>query len=151
MIGQQMTIPQLTAHMSYNHTAIGVAGEVLVARTLEGMDFQVTVSHYRGDLTVVTPDGQIVYIEVKTARRAKDGVYRFTLWKRWQGRQCADHHRSDVVILLCVLKTGDAIPFVVPTPVLGNRHSVGITSFPADYRGWLVPYRQTLRTLSLPE
>lgn len=151
MIGQQLTIPQLRRHLSQSRSAVGVAGEILVARALEAQGHRVSIAHDRGDLSVFLPDGQILGIEVKSARRNKQGKYQFTLWKHWQGRQCADHHNADVVILLCVLRTGDAVPFVVPVETLGTRHTVAITSFPTDYNGWLVTYRQTIRQLHLPE
>ena len=151
MIGEQLSIPELTAHLSQTHTAVGVAGEILVARTLEGKGYSVRIDHEKGGLTAISPDGEIVQIEVKTARQASDKCWHFTLYKHWQGRLCTDHHNADVVVLLCVMKSGDAIPFVVPVSDLGNRRSVTVTSYPRTYAGWLAAYRQTLRKLHLPE
>jgi hypothetical protein len=145
MIGQQLSIPQLKLHLSTSHVAIGMAGELLIARALEERGYQVAITHQHGDLTAYTPQGEILYIEVKTARRCKDGKWRFTLYK--QGH--TDHKRADLVALVCVLRTGDVTPFIVPVSALIDKHQACITSYPTDYRGWLVQYRQILRSLTL--
>lgn len=151
-IGKQLSFPDLTAHLSTTRVSVGFAGELLASRALQANGYHVRLSHERGDLSVILPStGEVVAVEVKTARYGKDGTYRFTLYKHWQGRQCADHRNADIVILLCVSRTGHAIPFVVPVPIVGDRRVVAITSrFPTKYAGWLTPFRQTLGSLRLP-
>lgn len=148
-IGKQLTIPQIKGMLGTTRISIGLLGETLVARALEKTGYQVSIPHERGDLSVTTNDGQILGIEVKTSRRGKDGAYRFTLWKHWQGRQCADHNNADVIILLCVSKSGEAIPYVMPVSACKNKHAVAITSQPELYKGWLSPYKQTIKQLHL--
>lgn len=152
-IGKQLLFPfpELIAHLSTTRVSVGFAGELLASRALESAGYHVRIDHRDGDLTVIVSTGEIVAVEVKTARYGKDGCYRFTLQKHWQGRQCADHRNADVVILLCVSRTGHTIPFVVPVSVLGDRRAVAITSrFPTKYAGWLAPYRQVLTRMALP-
>lgn len=149
MIGNQLTLPQLKRHMAQTRIAVGSAGEMMVARALEAQGYRVSIPHERGDLTAILTDGQILSIEVKTARKGKDGKYRFTLIKYWQGRTCTDHRNTDLVILVCILKTGDAVPFVIPTATIGNRRALAISSYPTDYTGWLAPFRQSLNSINL--
>lgn len=146
-IGQQMTIPQLTSYMSQTRVQLGAAGELLVARALEERGYRVSTSHHKkaGDLTIITDEGQIVYIEVKTARRGTDGKWHFTLYKK--GSQ--DHTGADVVILLCITKSGSATPFVIPISALENQHQACITSYPTTYGGRLAQFRQTIRKLRI--
>lgn len=148
-IGQQLSIPQLKAHMSQSRGAIGMAGELLLARCLEQRGYSVNTDHRRGDLKVILPSGEILGIEVKTARKNKDGDYHFTLYKHWQGRLCTDARHADIVALLCIMKTGDAVPFILPVTAAGDRKAVAICGYPMSYKGWLAPYRQTLRSLQL--
>jgi len=145
-IGQQLTIPGLKTHFSHFRNSVGMAGEALIALALQDCGYPVAVNHKRGDIQVWTKDiKKTAYIEVKTARRGKDGKYRFTLLKNG----CTDHRNADIVILVCLLKTGDAIPFVVPVTVLYEQKQCVITSDPWSYAGKLSPYRQNLKTLHL--
>jgi hypothetical protein len=149
MIGQQPTIPQLRSHLAQSHVAVGKAGELIIARALETAGYAVSITHQRGDLTVVDQHGEIFYVEVKTARKGKDGKWRFTLYKHWQGRTCTNHAFTDFVVLVCVMKTGDCVPFVIPTPELLDKRQAVITSYPMDYQGRLAQFRQSLRKLTL--
>lgn len=150
-IGTQLTIPQLHGTMSQTRIALGALGEQLIAQYLQRAGYAVSTPHERGDLSVVLPTGEILAIEVKTARKSKDGAYRFTLYKYWQGRVCADHSNTNFVILVCVQRSGYAVAFVVPTRDLQGKTAVGITSEPRKYHGWLAPYRQELKKLRLPQ
>jgi hypothetical protein len=149
MIGEQLTIPQLMGHLAQTHTEVGKGGELMIARALEAVGYAVSLAHTFGDLTVVDKHGEIFYVEVKTARRGRDGKWRFTLYKRWQGRVCTNHVYTDFVVLVCALKTGDCIPFVVPTSELLDKHQAVITSYPTDYKGRLAHFRQNLRKMTL--
>lgn len=138
-------INELTSHLARERVYVGAAGELMVTRALEANGYEVLRDRTRGDLKVTTPDGELIGVEVKTARRNKEKRWKFLLWK--QQRQ--DHRKSDVVILLCVMRTGDVVPFVVPTTVLADQHSAVISSWPYDYAGKLAAYRQRMHELSI--
>lgn len=144
-IGNQLPLPKMKRRKPVSHVHKGMMGEVLVARALEGSGYQVSISHECGDLTVVLPDGEMLGIEVKLANRCQDGKWRFTLWK--QGSQ--DHRNTDFVILLCALKSGDPVPFVVPTSVLRDQNVAVISSFPLSYAGKFAQFRQNMKQLAL--
>jgi hypothetical protein len=150
---QPLTIPELTAHLTMSHSAIGMAGEELAARYLERNGYSVRIDHERGDLTAFDDDGVAHWIEVKTSRIHKDKYFHFTLWKHYQGRLRTDHRNAEFVILLCVLRSvrGAAVPFVIPSCDLGNRKAVSIQRFPQNYAGWMASYRQKLEHLHLPD
>jgi hypothetical protein len=137
------TLPGLEMALSEeNRRGIGALGERLAAHLLERAGY--LVSHTRpgerrGDLRVVDQTtGEIVRVEVKTARRSQDKKWRFTLRKRGH----TDHRQSDIVILLAVMPSGRAIPFVVPVHVLRHQNQAVITSHPETYGGKLAVYRQ---------
>lgn len=144
-VGIQASFPLLNDFRHYNANDIGAKGEQIVAHALQVSGYTVRTAHDIGDLTVVSPQGEILYVEVKTARRSVDKKWRFLLYKI--GSQ--DHRKADLVVLLCLLKSGDAVPFVVPTAVLKAKHQACITSMPNSYRGYLSRYRQSVRRLTL--
>jgi hypothetical protein len=145
MIGLQMTFPELECHMAHSRVSVGAWGEVMAARALEVNGYRVRTDHQVGDLTAYSRWGEIFHVEVKTARRASDKKWHFTLWKN--GSQ--DHRCADIVILLCVLPTGRVVPFVVPIHVLASKKAVCISSWPWRYKGQLAPYRQQIKALNL--
>lgn len=138
-------INELKSHLARARVYTGAAGEMMVTRALEARGYEVSRDRTRGDLKVITPDGEIVGVEVKTARKCSDGKWRFLLRK--DGHQ--DHRKSDVVIMLCVMRTGDVVPFVVPTSVLVDQRQAVITSLPYTYAGKLAAYRQRMHELSI--
>lgn len=147
MIAAQLTIPELTAHMAQTSVALGSAGENLVSLALQANGYTVKTAYEMGDLYVVDKEGTVYYVEVKTARKASDKKWRFTLYKKYQ----QDHRYSDFVVLVCVLKTGFAVPFVIPTSFVRDIHACAITSFPDTYQGKFAQFRQSIRTLRLPQ
>lgn len=147
MIGLQGTLPEMTAHLAQSHVSVGLAGEIVVARAFEANGYAVDISHEGGDLHVIDADGVMHRVEVKTARKGKGGYWRFTLYKK--GSQ--DHRKADFVVLLALSKTGYGVPFVLPISACRDKNSAAISSWPLYYRGWLAQYRQTIRSLRLPE
>lgn len=147
MIGLQGTLPEMTAHLAQTHVAVGLAGEVVIARAFEANGYTVDISHDRGDLHVFDADGVMSIVEVKTSRKGADGRWRFCLYKK--GSQ--NHRKADFVVLLAVGKTGFGVPFVVPIHVVRDKNAVCIPRWPLDYQGYLAPYRQSTRKLRLPE
>jgi hypothetical protein len=133
--------------MAQSHVAVGLAGEIVIARAFEANGYTVDISHDRGDLHVFDADGVMSIVEVKTARRGASGYWRFTLYKK--GSQ--DHRSADFVVLLALSKTGYGVPFVVPIEACRNKNSANISSWPLYYRGWLAQYRQSMRKLRLPD
>lgn len=144
-IGIQAAFPLLNDFRHFNGNDIGARGEQIVAHALQQSGYKVSTAHDIGDLTVVSPQGEILYVEVKTARRSVDKKWRFLLFK--VGSQ--DHRKADIVVLLCLLKSGDAVPFVVPRSALTHKHQACISSMPQSYRGYLARYRQSIRRMTL--
>ena len=144
----ERSIHELKSMLSRDRGEVGVAGELLAALTLEHSGYRVEVAHTlrRGDLVVTDmKTGECWYIEVKTARRGKDGGYHFTLVKDGH----TDHRGCDLVVLMCVMKSGDFVAFVVPTASVEHRKACCITSFPTSYRGVLAQYRQRMNEIRL--
>lgn len=142
-----MSIPELTAHMSQGRVAIGATGENVVARAFEDNGYTVTTSYVNGDLTVINKSGEIFYVEVKTARKGSKGQWKFTLYKR--GSQ--NHRYADFVVLLCVMKSGFGIPFVIPIEHCRDITAINIPTYPGRYQGKYATFRQSLKRLRLPQ
>lgn len=140
MAAAQMALPGFEARLADKRSqAVGALGECAAKRLLEKAGYEVRQGWHCGwDLRVMDRDtGQIVYLEVKTARQGKDGKWRFTLVK--DGR--TDHRRSDRVVLLAALDSGRIIPFLLPTAVIEARRHIVITSHPERYAGRFAAYR----------
>lgn len=125
----------------HSHTAIGMMGERWLMTKLAAQGLHVSLTQpgeRRGDLRVVNPStGEVRLVEVKTARKGRDGKWRFTLVKKGH----TDHRRADVIVLLAVTASGKVIPFIVPVSDLAAKHHAVITSHPAQYAGRLAKYR----------
>lgn len=123
--------------------AVGTLGETIIAHELERAGYLVSFARpgqRRGDLRAVCPEtGEVFAVEVKTARRAKDGKWRFTLYKAG----CTDYRDSDYVVLVCAQPTGATVTFVIPQSALGKRSQLTITSEPTQYAGRWAAYRNT--------
>ena len=142
------TLPGLIRKLAnQNCRALGTLGEQLTFRILEKR-YHVSNTHpkeRRGDLRVVTDDGLILRVEVKTARQSTDGKWRFTLYKAGH----TDHRDSDVIIALCVLPAGYVVPFVIPTTAVAQQRALVISSNPQTYAGKFARFRQHIRTINL--
>lgn len=150
MIALQPTLPLIDWGLYSTRRAVGAAGEVAVARALEAQGYRVDISHHakRGDLLVFAAHDRILTIEVKTSRSSRVG-WQFTLYKHWQGRECADHRFTDLVICLCLYPSGLAVPFVIPTRVIADQHTLKIPSDPDTYAGKWLGFRQRLADICL--
>lgn len=124
--------------------AVGAAGEWIAYNLLEESGYAVAMigrGDRRGDLMAINREtGEVWRIEVKTARRTRTG-WQFLLRKNDKhGRtDCSD---SDVVILLAILKSGRAVPFVIPVAAIGTRKMISFRSHPEVYAGQWAQYRQ---------
>ena len=86
------------------------------------------------DSDIVLSDG--TQIEVKTARKGKDGKYRARLYK--PGSQ--DHRKSDYVVF--VLLDDRVYFYVIPTDDIRDHVQLTITSHPNTYNGKYAQYKQ---------
>src|SRR5688572_14656610 len=110
MMTTQPNLPTLSVALAQrSRRSIGVMGERAAAALLEASNYQVSftrIGEKRGDLRAINAaTGQVHYIEVKTARRCKDGKWRFTLFLTNK----IDHRHADTVMLLAVLESGRLI------------------------------------------
>lgn len=149
------SIPALTGMLSDpGRNAIGALGERMALLLLQRrgyiVDYVARDRQRRGDLRVVDGDGEVIRVEVKTARQCKDGKWRFLLWKKsTPGKSGQDCRDADMLILLAVLKTGDVIPFVIPMAEARERSQICISSHPETYTGCWSRFRQRAGLLSI--
>jgi hypothetical protein len=131
----------LTALTNLNNRQIGGIGEIWLSEALKNQGYEVTPGiqgQKRGDLLAIDPQsGEMTRIEVKTARKCKDGKWRFTLAKKGH----TDHRHADKVALLAVLKTGDVVVFMIPVEEISRQQQAVITSHPERYNGKLAQWR----------
>lgn len=132
--------------------ALGTAGEQAITDALKASGYTVDASHPTGcgDLRVIDPKtGEPIFVEVKTARPNTRKRFCFTLWKCGKNRAKTDHRGADFVVLLCVLKSGVNIAFVIPADVLRFQKSIEIPKDPRGYAGKYSQYRQDMKELRL--
>lgn len=139
----QQTLPGLQILLSdQKRTAFGTLGEKWAALELERAGYSVgfaKINQKRGDLRVVNPiTGEIIRVEIKTARQGRCG--------RWQFNLVKNHHTSikhaDVVILLAVLKSGRPVHFIIPVQQISNTKKITIPSHPESYAGRYAVFRR---------
>lgn len=128
----------------------GSIGETLVLEMLKAQGYQArkTTGKCRGDLLVTDQTtGETVKVEVKTARADGRGKFQFCLKKddRYGGTDCT---RADVLVLLCVTKSGSHALFVMPSENL-NQRALTISGNPHEYSGKYKNYRQYHNTLEI--
>lgn len=126
------------------HTALGAFGEYLVARLLAEQGWRQLEHHKRGDLTMANCDGEIIDVEVKTARRGVNGHWQFCLKKAGH----TDCSAADIIVLLAVLDCGKPVPFVIPQSDLTTK-MLSIPKSPTNYSGRYARYRQSIDSLQL--
>lgn len=147
----QQVLPGMEIHLAdERRKAVGVAGEQWAAAALERAGYYVSFTCQRapGDLRVLCPDtGEIIRIEVKTARRTRRKVWQFNLYRKLHDRVCTDAQKSDFVVLLAVHPSGRITPFVLPAAILGQQKQVTI-AHPDGLNKW-ARYRQPGRVLYL--
>jgi len=126
---------------------IGSRGEQIAADMLRDQGYTVrrTRRGEPGDLRATSAVGEVLYVEVKTARQGQDRKWRFGLIGR--GTACTDYRRSDLLILLAVVNDGEIVPFVIPCANITNKPHAVITSDPRSYRGRLAIYRENWKAL----
>lgn len=120
--------------------ALGTVGEIYAREMLEAAGYYARPSsRFQGDLLVRDPlIGTLYRVEVKTARKNRDGWWQFLLKK--EGK--TDSHHSDFLILLQVTDSYRVIPYIIPTSVL-SVNQIKISS-PELYRGKYARFRAQL-------
>lgn len=143
MLLQSAIVSQvLLSNKSYS---AGAHGEQLAANMLQRAGYLVDFVPQRdhaGDLRATDPaTGETWRIEVKTARREASGRWQF-LMRKADRHGVTDCANADLVMLLAVLKTGQAVPFIIPCPALAGVQKITIPSHPEEYAGKWASYRQ---------
>lgn len=130
----------------YYHGTIsqfGYYGEKMLRDHFTSLGYMVSHRKHMGDLILTHPiTGEIKKIEVKSARKGKDGKYRATLIKTG----CTDVRDSDVLILLVAKKVDDTDIYIIPVKDIFNRRHIVITS--DNYHGRFAQYKNAWEHIS---
>ena len=119
----------------HSHHVLGAWGESVVI-SLFGSSFIASkeTRHFRADVKLISPyTGNIISIEVKTARKGKDGRYKFNLRKN----KHTDLH-GDFVILQAISNTGNITQYIIPSALLSGKRQAFVTD---NYNGQYAKYR----------
>lgn len=119
---------------------LGVSGEFYALRQFEALGYKVEYAQTKkqGDLKVVDmTTGQIVKVEIKTARKGRNLNYQVCLKKKGK----TDVAHSDLVVIQLVLGTGEVVPFFIPAPLLADKQGISFTRA-QTYNGKWAQYRQ---------
>jgi len=116
------SLPRLRGVLANPNTrALGTLGEYAAMCLLRNAGYTVSNTRpgqHRGDLRVIDPEtGEVLIVEVKTARQNSSKKWSFCLFR--EGK--TDYRHADILIALAVLKSGDVIPFVIPTSAIPFR------------------------------
>jgi hypothetical protein len=126
---------------------MGMAGEEYAKSQLMRMGYVVTypTEKKQGDLRVKDPaTGEVVRVEIKTARRGKDG-WQFCL-NRWDGtRSKTDCTQTDITILQLVGDSGLVMTYAIPSALLAGIKKTSFRRITPTARnrwaGYLSDYR----------
>lgn len=124
----------------------GYLGELLVLEALKKTRWRAyqPKAHKIGDLVITdTSTGEILKVEVKTARRDKKGRWQFCLNKNDKHGVTSIAH-SDVVILLAIDNLNRVFPYVIPSSFFESRTKIALTTHPDKYAGRWSSFKQTL-------
>lgn len=138
--------------MNRSMTALGVGtlGENILREHLLEQDYQVFEPQTRqsGDLIVFDDLGSEIKIEVKTARRCKDGSWHFKLRKKDKFGGTSISH-SDILCLLLIHKISIDL-FVIPVDFFPSKQqSFSMRHRASEYHGRLKPFLQDIRRIDI--
>ncbi len=122
--------------------ALGYAGEryALTHYQQNGFKVEHQPDGYHFDLLLTCPVKKTtIKIEVKTARKASDGRWHYTLYKK----NHADHVTSDYVLLLQISPCGSVTTYLIPTDVLLAKKQVSMSAS-ENYTGIYSQYKNTI-------
>jgi len=129
-----------------SHYVLGDLGQIAAERWFQQSGFQVISRNEPWqpghDLVIATGDGQQLRVEVKTARRGKDG-YQFILYKKGK----TSIANADLVMLIAVGDSGKSYTFLIPAGHIRHLKKIDITSHPLKYRGKYARYLQPANSL----
>lgn len=134
-----------------DRVTVGTVGEHYAKILLEAHGYLVDIDHQpkRGDLRVITPDGDILRVEVKTARPSKRGYFEYNLAKWRNGKQSTCSSGCDVLILLGVNRAGLVEIYVLPQKAAANINVIKIPANCIASRSTWRQYRQWSGNVSL--
>jgi len=117
-------------------------GETIVTDTANDRD-------KKGDLRVLnTTTGEVVRIEVKTARRDSQNKYQACLHRQVKSRVCTDAQHSNFVLMLCAVSDGSfPVMFLIPTEAIVGMKTLAITGSPYSYTGKWSKFRVRPETI----
>jgi hypothetical protein len=102
---------------------LGLAGEMTVIRDLNRKGLAAKkASRKAGDVQVCKKTGEKLYtLEVKTARKDRDGFFQFCLYRKVGNRVCTDFRHADFVMLLAVNDDASVTAFLIPSDKLNQK------------------------------
>lgn len=126
-------------------TVTGFVGERVVMEHLSSSDWHThqAASVNCGDVIATNRvTGETLRLEIKTAKKAKNGQYQFCITKA-DKHGATDYRHSDVVILICVDAAGGFYLYVIPASSLKlGQQRLSISSHPTVYNGKYSCFRQ---------
>ncbi|MCU0481684.1 MAG: hypothetical protein MUE54_10810 [Anaerolineae bacterium] len=114
---------------------MGKAGEAYAEKQFMDMGYKVTypTEYKQGDLRVVdVTTGEIVRVEVKTARRGQNGRWQVCFRK---GKK-TDCHHADLVVMQLVLDSGQVIPYFIPSSDIGMLQGTSFSNATSPSGKW---------------
>jgi len=150
-LGFSIQLASLTFIMATDRVSLGVVGEQYAKILLEAHGYLAEIDHQRrrGDLRVTTPDGEILRVEVKTARLSKRKYFEYGLKIFSNGRLRTDCTNCDALLLLGVRPTGLVEFYVVPVKAAANIKVIKIPGKKSRFHSNWKQYRQFEGSLNL--
>lgn len=143
MIALQLELFRLAVSIAdQTHNTVGLRGEIYAQRLLEASGYQTSTpaERHTGDIRAVdTATGEVFKVEVKTARRGRDGLYQFCL-RRGRKTNVAD---ADWLLMLAISPAGLVTRFLMPASAVDGLCKFAIRGAPEGYSGRFAPYRHT--------
>lgn len=143
---EQLPLPFDLPEPQFTRRTLGIMGELATMREFGRAGYSAgKASRGCGDVRLQDREtGEIIYVEVKTSRRGKDGYYRFCLYRCLADRVCTDYRHAQYVVLLAVVAGLTAISFIIPCVDLDQQ---SITFKDPDKTRKLAAYRRDLGRL----
>lgn len=94
---------------------IGAFGEAIALDHIQadGNNARYARTRKSGDLHLIGNAGELIKLEIKTAKADITGKFQFCLSRKLEGRTCTDFTHADYVILQCVNKHGRVTQWLV--------------------------------------
>jgi len=141
-----------TALRAQSAKARGTAGELLAVELFRHAGYITGHSrHYKsGDAWVYDEiANRKKRLEVKISKVGVNGEYKFCLRKE-SGKGKTDYRKSDVLVLICLSKSGSFTVFVTNTVNVGDVWNIGLPGKLAGYAGKYAGWKSSSRKVKLP-